>query len=292
MTIYQEIINWSKDKYPFIKDSIRRLLIHPTLTDKDYDENKNKLVKDFNFNSIKNRIKDRYNQPLINLNFLELREETIDTDKFIENNVAILINGKIKSKGNVFEKFFYNEYYNNFKGIVILLSTVERHNDLGAGYGAPYPLDVHYLFIPSSSIDISLEYLTTIITHEIGHILGLYHSGDDIYYMKVLKDIINNYRNISDNIKEDFRNKIIQLEQQYSIRTEYYKNVIQAIIEDNRTPNLLKKWLINLKSLCPKFLVRLNSTRNIMEATGGENLISFWKWQWEKMRDEVKEFYN
>jgi len=260
--------------------------------DKDYDENKNKLVKDFNFNSIKNRIKDRYNQPLINLNFLELREETIDTDKFIENNVAILINGKIKSKGNVFEKFFYNEYYNNFKGIVILLSTVERHNDLGAGYGAPYPLDVHYLFIPSSSIDISLEYLTTIITHEIGHILGLYHSGDDIYYMKVLKDIINNYRNISDNIKEDFRNKIIQLEQQYSIRTEYYKNVIQAIIEDNRTPNLLKKWLINLKSLCPKFLVRLNSTRNIMEATGGENLISFWKWQWEKMRDEVKEFYN
>jgi hypothetical protein len=29
-----------------------------------------------------------------------------------------------------------------------------------------------------------------------------------------------------------------------------------------------------------------------MEATGGENLISFWKWQWEKMRDEVKEFYN
>lgn len=49
MTIYQEIINWSKDKYPFIKDSIRRLLIHPTLTDKDYDEIYELLKKDAGF---------------------------------------------------------------------------------------------------------------------------------------------------------------------------------------------------------------------------------------------------
>ena len=49
MTIYQEIINWSKDKYPFIKDSVRRLLIHPTLTDKDYDEIYELLKKDAGF---------------------------------------------------------------------------------------------------------------------------------------------------------------------------------------------------------------------------------------------------
>ena len=49
MTIYQEIINWSKDKYPFIRDSIRRLLIHPTLTDKDYDEIYELLKKDAGF---------------------------------------------------------------------------------------------------------------------------------------------------------------------------------------------------------------------------------------------------
>ena len=56
MTIYQEIIEWSKNQYNFIQDAIRRLLLNPVLTDDDYNEIYELLKKEAGFSSTANPI--------------------------------------------------------------------------------------------------------------------------------------------------------------------------------------------------------------------------------------------
>lgn len=52
MAIYNEIINWSVNKPMFVRDAVRRLLNNQSLSDLDYSEIKELLMKEYGFNNI------------------------------------------------------------------------------------------------------------------------------------------------------------------------------------------------------------------------------------------------
>ncbi len=255
------------------------------------------------YNNLKNDLKNKYfNQALIKLDILPMKELTIDTDSFAEKNLLTLKFNQDGTKGipnykKGFDKELYKMFvkdFGNFKGIIVFLSAIQQ-SGLELGHAKPYPRDNNYLIIVPSSITNSLT-----ISHEIAHTLGLYHawSSSDLYKERELairtkqneiKEWLNKYKEYPDDTK------IGNTTETLSQRREEYNNWLEKLEKEKNDKTDLSNPLIAFQKA---------STENIMDYNGytttdGKTIhnpfsegTTFWQWQWRIMQYEVKQYHG
>ncbi|ASF42456.1 hypothetical protein [Capnocytophaga endodontalis] len=232
------------------------------------NEEASRKLSPSNIEILKKELQNKYyNQPLIHLKFLPIKEVVIDIDEFKKKGVLSFHQDEMGEISIVralknFDEEVFNKYFKGFKGIVILLSAINE-NDITEGHAKVFPLDTHYVFIIPTSLTNSLT-----IAHELGHVLGLFHSSfQGKENEKNIKETLNKYKNNPP--KEiNYGGRIYPIKQFLDIK--------------KRELNTL-----------PKHVFKPFQTDNFMESTNaGAPQKSFWKWQWLKMQEEIKLYHN
>jgi len=244
--------------------------INNTYNKKNFDDMSEDWVSRL-FNNLSNEC---FNQALIKIEKDSIEEMPIKVDDYIKKGILDREKGiQIPRYNKGFDKILYNDYVKEngeYNGIIFFLSAIYQKG-MEAGHARPHPRDINYIMIVPSSVGGILD----TYRHELGHALGLYHSseGNDSH-QKSVQTMIRKYENKTD---EERKTKV-----------RYKGNIYSS----NEYLDLKKKELIELKQLSPKFLFEDASTNNFMEKSNATEQISFWKWQWATMVEDLKLYHN
>lgn len=223
------------------------------------------------FNNLSNEC---FNQALIKIEKDSTEEMTIKVDDYIEKGILDREGGmQIPRYNKGFDKILYNDYVEKngeYNGIIFFLSAIHQKG-MEAGHARPYPRDINYIMIVPSSVGGALD----TYRHELGHTLGLYHSSEsNDSHQESVQTKIREYENKTD---EERKTKV-----------RYNGNVYFA----NEYLDLKRKELVELRLLSPKFLFEDATTNNFMEKSNATKQISFWKWQWVTMIEDLKSYHG
>ncbi|WP_229809253.1 hypothetical protein, partial [Aquimarina muelleri] len=243
-----------------------------------------------------------FNQALIKIKSDGLEEMIIDVDKYVEKGVLknLVINEVrgIPRYYNGFDRELYKEYMlknGEYRGVIFFLSAFQQP-DTRQGHGQLYPTEINYMLMSPEIVGSKSLHS---YAHELGHTLGLDHSWVTI---------------------EDNNKRLLQIEKELNIKREYlYKTKeypettpiknSNEILKDlrlrvNKEIKLYESEKMSRTQFIPKHPFNKASTENVMDYNGydlsdgteirnpNQEGFTFWKWQWQIMRNEVKSYYG
>ncbi len=243
-----------------------------------------------------------FNQSLIKVENDGLEEMIIDVDSYIKKETleAFISNGEkgIPRYNRGFDKELYKAYVQkngNYKGVIFFLSAFHQQ-DGRIGHAKLYPTELNYILMTPDSI--GNENVSS-FAHELGHTLGLDHTWttqtENITRLDAIEKALLKNKTHLDKYKAypDTTPVKGSIETLKDVR-ERQKNHIKGL-ESEKTSRL---------KFIPKHPFNKATTENMMDYNGydvpgkesihnpNSERISFWKWQWDIMINEVKEYHG
>lgn len=243
-----------------------------------------------------------FNQSLIKVENDGLEEMIIDVESYENKGVleALVINDVrgIPRYNNGFDGELYKEYVQNngeYGGVIFFLSAFQQQ-DGREGHAKLYPTELNYILMTPSSVG---SKNVNSFAHELGHTLGLDHTwATEEENTKRLETIEKNllkqkaylekYKTYPDNTPVKGSTKTLK-----DVR-ESKNNHIKEL-ESEKASRL---------TFIPKHPFNKATTENVMDyngydVPGGDTVynpnsegITFWKWQWDIMTNEVKQYHG
>ncbi|OEK07629.1 hypothetical protein A8C32_17690 [Flavivirga aquatica] len=250
-----------------------------------------------------------FNQALIQVKNDGIEEMIIDVDDYENRGVleAFISDGKkgIPRYKNGFDEELYKQYVKNngeYRGVIFFLSAFQQPDDR-QGHAKLYPTELNYILMTPSSVGTSNLHS---YAHELGHTLGLDHTW------VTEEDNRKRLQEIEKYIEKNKANVKIYLDQYKDLPDSTPVKNSQKTLGDIRqeTKEKLKvvlKDIENEKASRLKFVSKKTfnkaTTDNIMDYPGydlpdGTKIrnyfsgVSFWKWQWIIMRNEITAYYG
>jgi hypothetical protein len=263
-------------------DDIPKLLVHFVKV-KGNEPNNTYNARTFNgFNE--NRImkllsETSLNQALIKVELDQVSEIVLDVEDLIEKDI-------LKSSGGNIPRFYEKrpDYRNtldkifkkknpNFRGAVYYLSSIPPDGRQG-GHAAVYPKESSSIVVAPDQVNINAK---STFVHELGHLLGLLHSFEEGTKEKYNKLIENRKKSIE---KYNTKN---------NTKIRYDGN----IISNTEYIDILNNQIGQLESILEnnEFKFKQSGTDNYMDYYN-TNPVSFNKWQWDIMREEIRQYHG
>ncbi|WP_298319277.1 hypothetical protein [uncultured Aquimarina sp.] len=251
-------------------------------------------IKDFN--------NKYFNQAFIEVENDGLEEMVIDVEKYEKKGVleALVIDNikGIPRYNNGFDKELYKEYIGDdedYRGVIFFLSAFQQP-DGREGHAKLYPTELNYILMTPGSVG-SKD--VTSYAHELGHTLGLDHTWateeENTKRLETIektllkqKTYLEKYKTYPDSTPVKGSTKTLK-----DVR-ERKNNYIKEL-ESEKTSRL---------TFIPKHPFNKATTDNVMDyngyrVSGEENImnphsdgITFWKWQWVIIQNEVKQYHG
>ncbi|WP_299184633.1 reprolysin-like metallopeptidase [uncultured Aquimarina sp.] len=243
-----------------------------------------------------------FNQSLIKAENGGLEEMIIDVESYENKGVleTLVINGVkgIPRYNNGFDRELYKEYVQNngeYGGVIFFLSAFQQ-KDGREGHAKLYPTELNYILMTPGSV--GSENVNS-FAHELGHTLGLDHTWatkeENTKRLETIektllkqKTYLEKYKTYPDSTPVKGSTKTLK-----DVR-ERKNNYIKEL-ESEKASRL---------TFIPKHPFNKATTENVMDyngydVPGGETIhnpnsegISFWKWQWDIMTNEVKQYHG
>ncbi len=197
-----------------------------------------------------------------------------------------------------FDKELYKAYVQkngNYRGVIFFLSAFHQQ-DGRIGHAKLYPTDLNYILMTPDSVG---NKNVGFFAHELGHTLGLDHTWttqqENITRLDAIEKVLLKNKTHLDKYKAypDTTPVKGSIETLKDVR-ERQKNHIKGLESEK----------ISRLAFIPKHPFNKATTENIMDYNGYRDFegnivynpnperISFWKWQWDVMVNEIEEYHG